>query len=289
MSSLGEASGISSRSAADYPHIHPTAIIDPRAEIDPTVQIGPCAFIEAGVRIAAGCKIGPYVHIQGLTTIGEGNEIGTGSTIGLPPQHVEYKGAPTQLIIGNHNRIREYASIHRAFHEGDATTIGDRCFIMGFSHIAHDCHIGNGVILANGALLAGHITVGDRSFISGNTGIHQFCRVGRLAMVGGGSRIPQDVPPFMIVEGSPAYIRAINVVGLRRAGFSTALRTELKGLYRLLYRSGKTAKHAIEGIDKGSLSPEALELVNFYETPTKRGVVPFGRYRRSGESPEDAE
>ena len=253
--------------------IHPTAIVDPKAEIDSGAEIGPYVIIEAGAKIASGTTLGPYVHIQGLTEIGPDNRIGTGCTIGHPPQHLGYDGDPTGVVIGRGNLIREYANINRALKEGDRTVIGNDCFLMGFSHIAHDCEIGDGVIIANGALVAGHVTVGSRAFISGNVVIHQFCRVGRLAMVGGGSRIPQDVPPFMIVEGNPACVRAVNAIGLQRAGFGPDRRRELKQIFRVLFRSDKKARAAIADVDMEPLSAEGRELVEFCSV-SKRGITP---------------
>ncbi len=270
------------------PQIHPTAIIDLKAEIAPTARIGPFAVIESGVTIGEGCTIGPYVHIQGQTLLGANNQIGTGVTLGHAPQHTGYKGAPTRLVIGDNNVIREYASIHRAFHEGEATTIGNDCFIMGFSHVGHDCHVGNGVIIADTAMLAGHVSVGDRAFISGHTAIHQFCRIGRLAMLSAFSGIGQDIPPFMTVRGIPACIRGLNSVGLVRAGFSSQVRVELKRVFHSLYRSEKTVKSAIDDLDLNVLGPQARELVEFYST-SKRGVAAFERYRRGGKTPEPDE
>jgi UDP-N-acetylglucosamine acyltransferase len=259
--------------------IHPTAIVDPQAELASDVEVGPFAVIEAGVKIASGTIIGPHVHVQGLTEIGPNNSIGTGSTIGLPPQHIEYRGAPTRLVIGSGNRIRECVSIHRAFREGEATVIGNDCFFMDGSHVAHDCRLGNGVIVANGVMLGGHVSVGDRAFISGLVAVHQFCRIGRLAMTQGLSGIGQDVPPFMIVGGFRAVIRALNVVGLQRAGVSTDVRAELKRLFRALYRSGKTIKAALEEVDRRELSPEGRELLDFY-SESRRGITPHVSARR---------
>jgi UDP-N-acetylglucosamine acyltransferase len=260
--------------------IHPTAIIDPNAELDPSVEVGPFAFIEAGVKIGPNTTIGPYVHIQGLTEIGPDNKIGTGCTLGHAPQHTGYTGAPTRLKIGSGNVLREYVSIHRAFKEGDATVVGNNCFLMGFSHVGHDCEVQDGVILANSALLAGHVSVGSRAFISGNAGVHQFCRIGRLVMVGGGSAVNQDIPPYMIAEGRPALVRSLNTIGISRAGFGPELRTELKRLYRALYRAGKTVRAAIAEIDVAALKPELRELVEFHTSASKRGITPFAPYRR---------
>ena len=253
--------------------IHPTAVVDPKAEIDTGVRIGPFAVIEDGVSISAGTKIGPNVHIQGLTKIGPDNEIGSFCTLGHAPQHTGYQGAPTGLVIGRGNSIREYVSVHRALIEGDATVVGDDCMIMAFAHIAHDCKLGDRVTLANASMLAGHVEVSSDAFISGLLGIHQFCRVGRLAMVGGMSRVTRDVPPFMIVEGIPAAIRGLNVVGLRRAGFNAEDRRILQRLYRTLYRSNKGVRMVIAELDVDALSPEGRELIDFYGA-SKRGVTP---------------
>lgn len=269
------------------PNIHPSAVIDPKAEIDPTATIGPFVVIEANVKIGPGTTIGPYVHIQGHCEIGANNTIATGCTIAHPPQHTAYRGAPTWVRIGDNNVIREYVSINRGYEEGHATVVGNNCFFMGFSHVGHDCVVGNGVIIANGALLAGHVTVGDRSFISGNVVIHQFCRIGRLVMAAGGSGIGQDVPPFMIAEGRPAFIRSLNTVGLSRAGFGPDKRLEVKRLYKALYRSGKTVKSALAELDISTLGPECMELVHFYEK-SKRGVASFAPYSR-GRSAEGEE
>jgi UDP-N-acetylglucosamine acyltransferase len=254
--------------------IHPTAIISPQAQLGEGVQIGPNAIIEAGVRVGDRTKIGPMVHVQGATTIGPDNVIYTGATLGFPPQYLGFSGAPTRLEIGARNVIREYASIHRGLTEDSATTLGDDNFIMGFSHIAHDCHIGNRAIIANGALLAGHVTVGDRAFISRNVAIHQFCRIGRLAMIGGLARISNDVPPFMIAEGNPAKIRGINVVGLRRADFPAHVRMELKRLLREIYLSGKTVSKAVASISPTDHSEAGRELIEFYRA-SKRGMTAF--------------
>lgn len=259
-------------------NVHPSAIVDPRAELDPTVEVGPGCVIEGKVRIGARTVLAPHAMIQGEAEIGEDNRIGSFATIGFPPQHLEYKGAPTRTVIGNGNRIREYVSIHRAYKEGDSTTIGDNCFLMAYTHIAHDCRIGNQVIMA-GSTLAGHVTVGDRAFISGVCGVHQFCRVGRLAMVGGLTRATQDVPPFMIAEGSPGYLRTLNTVGIVRAGFAPEIRAELKRVFKALFRQGRTVKDAIAELDRSTLCAESLELIDFY-SETKRGVLAYAPYRK---------
>jgi UDP-N-acetylglucosamine acyltransferase len=267
--------------------IHPTAIIDPKAQLGADVEIGPNAIIEAGVTLGDRVKIGPLVHIQGTTEVGPDSVIYTGAVIGFPPQFTGFSGAATRLIIGARNVIREYVSIHRGLNDESMTTIGDDNFIMGFSHIAHDCHIGNRVVIANGALLAGHVTVGDRAFISGNAVVHQFCRIGRLVMVGGLARVTLDIPPFMIAEGNPAKLRGINVVGLRRAEFPARERMEIKRLLRLIYGSGQTVSQTIQTLREGDLSPAGLEMVEFYGS-SKRGVT-FSSFagRPPAEEPEE--
>ena len=268
--------------------IHPSAIIDPKAQLGEGVEIGPNAIIEAGVSIGDRTKIGPLVHIQGTTEIGPDNVIYTGVTLGFPPQYLGFSGAPTRLKIGARNTIREYANIHRALNDQSITTVGDDNFIMGFSHIAHDCHIGNRVIIANGALLAGHVTVGDRAFVSGNVAVHQFCRIGRLTMVGGLARITRDAPPFMIVEGFHPRVRGLNVVGLRRADVPSHVRMELKRLLRTLYRPGVTIARALQELSPIDWGDEARELIEFYKT-SKRGFVPFGRNRGESSEEEDGD
>ena len=198
--------------------IHPTAIVDPKAEIDPSVEIGPYVIIEGPVQIGPRTKIFAHAHLCGNTVIGADNEIHMGCVIGHTPQHLGYRGQPTGVRIGDGNVFREYVTIHRGSEEGSHTVVGDRCYFMAMSHIAHDAVVGNEIIVANGTLLAGHVHIEDKVVLSGNVGIHQHCRIGTLAMIGGLSKIVQDIPPYMLVDGS-SKVCGINVVGLRRAGF----------------------------------------------------------------------
>lgn len=225
--------------------IHPTAIISPEAQLDTSVEVGPFSIIEGPVQIGANTRILSNVHISGNTRIGENNEIHMGAILGHIPQHKSYKNAESGLTIGNGNVIREYVSIHRAYHPGENTVIGDDNFLMGYSHIAHDCQVGNRIVLANGALLAGHAHVSDGANISGNVAVHQFVRIGALAMIGGLARVAKDVPPFMLVEGN-STVRGINAVGLRRAGFSLEERNKVKSAYKVLYRQGLNVPQAME-------------------------------------------
>lgn len=256
--------------------IHPTAIVSPKAELGAGVEIGPHAIIEDGVTIGDRCKIGPMVHIQGATEMGPDNVIHTSATIGFPPQYIGFKGEPTRCVIGARNVFREYVSIHRALDMEHVTRIGDDCFLMGSAHVAHDCQVGNGVILANGALLAGHVSVGDKSFISGNAAVHQFCRIGRLVMIGGLGRVTQDAPPFTLITGYHARVHGLNTVGIRRAGFGVPVRAELKRLLHEIYRTDVTRTEALAAIDVEALTAEGRELVEFFKA-SKRGVIALGR------------
>ena len=253
-----------------YPLIHPTAIVHPQAKLDSTVRVGPYAVIDAGVELGAHCVVGPHVYITGLTTIGAHNQFHAGGVIGDAPQDLKYDGAPTRLRIGDHNVFREHFTVHRSTGPDTETIIGSHNFLMANAHAAHNCVIGDHVILANGALLSGHAVAQDRAFISGNCLVHQFTRIGTLAMMQGGSAIGQDLPPFTIATGVNT-ICGLNVVGLRRAGFPPEERIELKRLYHLLFRSGKNLGAAVEEAQKIFTSPAAKIVLDFIVS-AKRGV-----------------
>jgi UDP-N-acetylglucosamine acyltransferase len=250
--------------------IHPTAIVSSSAKLGAHVRIGAFAVIDAGVELGADSIVGPHVYLTGETKIGNGNKFHAGCVIGDAPQDLKYKDEPTRLVIGDNNVFREHATVNRATKPEDATVIGSNNFIMANSHIAHNCVIGDHVIIANGALLAGHVTVQDRAFISGNCLVHQFCRVGTLALMQGGSAISQDLPPFTIAAGGNG-ICGLNVIGLRRAGFSAAERLELKKLYHALFRSGKNFPDAVADAQKIFPSAGAKIILDFVAT-AKRGV-----------------
>jgi UDP-N-acetylglucosamine acyltransferase len=250
--------------------IHPTASIHPQAKLGANVRVGPFAVIDAAVELGADCVVGPHAYLTGVTQIGSGNKFHTGCVIGDAPQDLKYKDEPTRLIIGDNNVFREHATVNRATKVEDATVVGSNNFIMANAHIAHNCAVGNHVILANGALLAGHVTVQDRVFISGNALVHQFTRVGTLAIMQGGAKIGQDLPPFCIATGTNT-ICGLNAVGLRRAGFTADQRMELKQLYHALFRSGKNLREAIEVAGKIFTSPAAKTVLEFV-VATKRGV-----------------
>jgi UDP-N-acetylglucosamine acyltransferase len=250
--------------------IHPTAIIHPKAKLDSTVQVGPYAVIDEGVELGAQCIVGPQVYLTGLTSIGARNRFHAGAVIGDAPQDLKYHGEPTRLRIGEDNVFREHVTVHRSNKTAEDTVIGSHNFFMQHSHVAHNCIIGNQMVLAGGALLAGHVTVADRAFISGNCLLHQFTRVGTLAMMQGGSAISQDLPPFTIAQRENE-ICGLNMVGLRRAGFSTEQRLELKKLYHALFRSGQNLRHAVAEARKGFSGQASKVMLDFLEG-SKRGV-----------------
>jgi UDP-N-acetylglucosamine acyltransferase len=218
-------------------NIHPTAIVSPSANLGSDVTIGPYAVIEDGAVIGAGCSIGSHTIIKTGTTLGEGNDIAEHVVLGGAPQHLKKSAELGGLVIGNNNTIREYSSFHRAMKPGTNTTIGDNNLFMAVSHVAHDCKVGSNIVFANNVMLAGHVQIEDRAFISGGVGIHQFCRVGSLAMIGGMTKVVQDVPPYVTLDEN-SQVCGLNLVGLRRAGHTTEQIAELKKAYRTIYRSG---------------------------------------------------
>ncbi len=254
------------------PRIHPTAIIDPQAEIDETVEIGPYVIIEGPVKIGPGCKIMAHAYLSGDTILGANNQVHMGCVIGHVPQHLSYNGAPSGVRIGDENVFREYVTVHRAAEADHFTVIGNRCFFMACSHIAHDVVVGDEVILANGALLAGHVTVGNKTFISGNVGVHQFCSIGELAMIGGLAKIVKDVPPYMLVDGQ-SEVSGINVVGLRRAGFDSATREKIRRAYKILYRSGLNTSQAVARIEAELGDCEPVRRMIEFIRASKRGIA----------------
>jgi len=257
--------------------IHPTAVVHPSAELHPTVQIGAYSVIGEKVKVGAGTVIGPHVVIEGLTEIGERNEIFPGAAIGLEPQDLKYDGSLSLVKIGNGNKIREYVTINRATNAGEATVIGNNNLLMAYVHVAHNCVIEDSVVIANAVALAGHVKIESKAVIGGVLGIHQFVHVGRLAMVGGMSRIDRDVPPFMLVEGSPSRVRSLNLVGLKRAGFTSSDLADMKKAFRLLYRSEFTLNQALEQLAGLNNHPEIEHLYRFLQMsqlPKRRGPIP---------------
>jgi UDP-N-acetylglucosamine acyltransferase len=235
--------------SASSPLIHPTAIVHTLAQLHPTVRVDPYAIIGAEVKIGANTKVGSHVVIDGCTEIGTDNQIFPGAAIGLEPQDLKYQGANSLVKIGDRNKIREYVTINKATAEGEATVIGNDNLLMAYSHVAHNCLIEDGVIMSNGVAMAGHVTIESQAIISGVLGIHQFVHIGRMAMVGGMSRINRDVPPYMLVEGNPARVRSLNLVGLKRKNLTTTEIKALKSAFKLLYREGLPIEIAISKLD----------------------------------------
>jgi UDP-N-acetylglucosamine acyltransferase len=259
-------------------NIHPTAIVDPRAELDASVVIGPYTVVGAHVRIAAGTTVGAHVVIEGHTTIGRDNRIFQFGSIGAANQDKKYKGEPTELVIGDRNTIREFVTLHVGTVQDKAVTrIGDDNWIMAYTHIAHDCVVGNHATLANNSTLAGHVELGDWVTIGGLTGIHQFVKIGAHAMVGFASAVSQDVPPFLLVDGNPLAVRGINAVGLRRRDFAAGRIAAIKQMHKLLYREGRTLESAREAIAALAQSaPEAaqdVQLMGDFLAAASRGIA----------------
>ena len=260
--------------------IHPTAVIQSGAELGVDVEIGPYTVVGAGVRVGDRTRIGPQVVIDGRTRIGEDNLVVSQANLGGPPQDLSYRGEQTRLEIGDRNVIREFVTINRGTVKGGGTTfVGNDCLFMACSHIAHDCEIGNNVILGNNVMLAGHVKVCDRANVSGGAAAHHFTTVGSHAYVGGMTRMIQDVPPFMILEGHPSRVRGVNVIGLQRAGFTDEVIAELRNAYKRIYRSTDPRKFILEELRADPGASEALlELIDSLQK-TERGVK--GRYRES--------
>jgi UDP-N-acetylglucosamine acyltransferase len=253
--------------------IHPSAIISPEAEIEEGVEIGPFCIIRGKVRIKKGSKLIANVMIEGETEIGENCTIFPFASLGFPPQDMKYAGEKTRISVGDDNTIREYVTIHRASVGGDGTTsLGSNNFLMAYVHIAHDCKIGNNVIMSNLATLAGHVKVEDFAYIGGMVAVHQFARIGTHAMVGGFSGIAQDIPPYVTASGARAKLFGLNAVGLKRRGFSEDTINELKKAYKILFREKRTLKDAIKRIQEDlPYTDEIKHLIEFIQE-NKRGI-----------------
>lgn len=251
---------------------HPLAVVSSMAQIGQDVEIGPFCVIEPDVIIGDGCKLESRVIIKRGTELGPNNWIFDGAVVGGMPQHVHMPEQPGKVILGSGNTIRENVTIHRALEHDEATILGNNNLLMVNVHLAHDCRVGNNTIFANNAMLAGHVTVGDRAYVSGAVAVHQFCRIGSLAMVGGQAHIVKDVPPFVTVDGLSSYIVGLNVVGLRRAGYSQSDIRQLKEAYRVIYRSELTWNEILERLQKEFSEGHAAMFHQFLSTTT-RGIV----------------
>lgn len=249
--------------------VHPSAVIDPEAEIAPDVRIGPYAIIEGAVHIGPGCVIEGHACVSGPTSLGSDNFVGHGAVLGKSPQHKAYSGEPTSLRVGSRNIFREQVTVHRGTVQGSGVTwIGDNNLFMVGSHVGHDCRIGDGCTLVNGALMAGHVTVYDGCILSGHSAVQQRVRVGRLAMLGGLASTTKDVPPFVLQQGYNC-VSGLNVIGLRRAGFTAEALAALRETFRILYKEGRTLRAAVERIagDLGHIA-EVNEFLTFIREST---------------------
>lgn len=255
--------------------IHPTAYVDPSAELEEEVIIGPQAYIGPKVFIGRGTYIKAHTYIEGYTKIGRYNQIGPFSVIGAPPQHLAYKGEETWVVIGDYNIIREFATIHRGTQQGGGvTSIGNHNLLMSYVHVAHDCKIGNYVIMSNNATLGGHVEVGDRVVMGGFSAVHQFCRIGSYAFVSGMTGVDKDVPPFVKVFGIPAKIQGLNLVGLRRAGFSKEEIRRISQALGIFTDGPATIKEVVQELrDIFGDDPLILQLIKFLENPSKQGIM----------------
>ncbi|WP_038026181.1 acyl-ACP--UDP-N-acetylglucosamine O-acyltransferase [Synechococcus sp. PCC 7336] len=278
-------------SVSSSQRIHATATVHPRAEIHPTAEVGPGCAIGEHVRIGASTKLYPNVVVDGWTEIGAENLIYPGVAIGLEPQDLKYRGAPSRVEIGDRNCLRECVTINRATEEGEVTRLGNDNLLMAYTHVAHNCDIGDRVIMANSVALAGHIRIESQARISGLVGVHQFTHIGKLAMVGGMARIDRDVPPYMMVEGNPGRIRGLNLVGLKRAGLrsSDPEFKQLKEAYRLLYRSRRKLEDVLQELATWPSEGEYVaELLRFLKSSIgdrdRRGPLPSRDTDKKGEA-----
>ncbi len=253
--------------------IHPSAIISSKAKIESSAIVGPYSIIGEKVSIGANTVVGAHCVIEGNTAIGNDCQIFTGAVIGSKPQDLKFKGEDVFLEIGNNNIIREYCTLNPGTGQGGKTTVGDNNLLMAYSHIAHDCRVGSGCVLANNSTLAGHVTIEDRAVVGGIVAIHQFVRVGMLSIIGGCSKVVQDIPPFSTCDGHPARVYGLNLIGLRRKGVSRESIKQIDQAFRLIFNSGLSAKHAVEKVEKELAATEEINyLVNFIKS-SERGLT----------------
>ncbi|MFQ5889895.1 MAG: acyl-ACP--UDP-N-acetylglucosamine O-acyltransferase [Gemmatimonadota bacterium] len=252
---------------------HPTALIHPEARVSDSASIGPYSIIGPDVQLGEGVRIDSHVLIERDTRIGPHSRVGKGAVLGTDPQDLKYEGEETILKVGARTTIREYATLNRGTAASGTTRVGDDCLIMAYAHIAHDCRIGDHVILANAVNMGGHVEINDWAIVGGLTAIHQFVRIGRHSFVGGGSRLPQDVAPFVTVAGNPCVAYGLNIVGLRRRGFSRDTLEELRDAYRRIFQSSLNIGQALEELEAvPDHGPEVAHLIEFIRT-SKRGIT----------------
>ncbi len=254
-------------------NIHPTAVVDKKAEIGSEVIVGPYSVIGPNVKIGDRCVIAPHVVIIGITTMGADNRLSSFVCIGGEPQDLKYKGEPSTIVIGNRNVFREYVTVHPGTASGRmSTVIGDGNMFMASSHVAHDCIVGNQCVFANSVALGGHVTMGDRVILGGMVGVHQFCRIGSLAILSGGAMAGQDVPPYCIVQGDRGHLRGINLIGLKRAGFTPQEISNVKRAYRILFRRlGNIEEKLANFPPELAAAPRVREMLEFLKG-SRRGI-----------------
>jgi UDP-N-acetylglucosamine acyltransferase len=255
------------------PQIHPTAIVDARAEIGPGSIVGPYCIVAAGVVLGADCWLQHHVTLSGPMTAGARNKFYAYSSIGQQTQDLKYHGEPTYLEIGDENTFREFVTVNRSTTSAGKTRLGSGGHFLAYSHVGHDCTVGDAVVFSNNGTLAGHVQVGDHAIMGGLTAVHQFCRIGRYAISGGCSKIVQDIPPFMIADGNPAKVRGINIVGLERSGFAAEDIKSIKEAFRLIYRSKYNTRQALEAVQQElPASAEITQIVEFIQK-SERGII----------------
>jgi UDP-N-acetylglucosamine acyltransferase len=255
------------------PQIHPTAIVDPAAEIGPGTVVGPYSIVAAGVILGAGCWVQHHVTLSGPMTAGARNKFFAYCSIGQQTQDLKYQGEPTYLEIGDENTFREFVTVNRSTTAAGKTRIGNGGNFLAYSHIGHDCTVGDSVVFSNNGTLAGHVQMGDHAVMGGLTAVHQFCRIGRYAITGGCSKIVQDIPPFMIADGNPAKVRGINVVGLERSGFSPETIKNIKEAFRLIYRSKYNTRQAVEAIQQELPATTEISQILEFIQKSERGII----------------
>lgn len=254
------------------PRIHPTAIVDPGAELEEGVEVGPYAIVGPNVRLGANTTVGPHALIERNTHVGRECFIAKGAVLGTEPQDLKYEGEDTLLVVGDGTTIREFATLNRGTRASGKTVVGNGCLLMAYSHIAHDCVIGNRVIIANAVQMGGHVVIEDSATIGGLCALHQFVRIGSYAFIGGASRIPKDIVPYVRAAGNPIELYGLNTVGLERRGFSKATRLELKRAYRILFKSELNISQAVAELRQvDDVTPEVEHLLDFIEA-SERGV-----------------
>ena len=252
--------------------VHPTAVINPKARIGAECEIGPFCVIGADVELGPRCKLHSHVVIDGMTKLGAENEIFPFASIGLKTQDLKWKGGVTKVEIGDHNTFRECVTVNSATSDGEKTVVGSHNHILAYSHVAHNCVLGNHIIMSNVATLAGHVIVEDYAVIGGVAAIHQFCRIGKMSMIGGCSKVVQDIPPFMIGDGNPAETRTINKVGMERNGISEKAQSAMRQAYKTLFREGLTIPNALATIEKKFPKIAEIQHLIDFVRKSERGI-----------------